>query len=100
VATFTVPPECTKVYIVLLVARMAICCQRDLGDVLGNVTGVAIEAAVCAGERVARLLIMIESPSRPTIRVVAERTVCPEAPLMMLVAVAGGARQGRILEPR
>ncbi len=87
-------------YVVVLVARMAIRCQRDLGNVLGDVASVAIEAAVCSGQRIARLRVVIEAPSLPTTRVVAERTICPQAPLMMLVPVARAARQRRVLEPQ
>ena len=87
-------------YVILLMARVAIRCQRDLGDVLGNVAGMAIEAPVCPCEQVACLRVMIKAPSRPTIRVVTERAIGPQAPLVMLVPVAGGARQRRILEPR
>ena len=64
-------------HIVLPVAPKAICCQRDLGHVLANMAGVAIEAAVRSGQRVACLRIVIEAPSRPAVRVVAERTICP-----------------------
>ena len=78
--------------VILPVTRVAIRCQCDLSNVLGNVAGVAIEVAVCPGQRVGCLRVVIKAPSRPTIRVVAERTICPQAPLMMLVPVAGGAR--------
>jgi hypothetical protein len=76
-ATFTDPPECATMYVVLLMTRIAIRCQRDLGNVLGNVAGVAIEVAVCPGQRVVCLRVVIKAPSRPTIRVMAERTICP-----------------------
>ena len=74
-ATFAVPPKRTNVYVVLLVTRIAIRCQRDLGNILGDVAGVAIEAAVRAGQRVPCLFVVIEEPSRPTIGVVAEFTI-------------------------
>jgi hypothetical protein len=63
--------------IVLLVTRIAVRRQRNLGNVLRDVAGMAIDAAVCPGQRVACLRVVIEAPSRPTIRVVAERTVGP-----------------------
>jgi hypothetical protein len=75
VATFAVPPKRTNVYVVFLVARIAIRCQGDLCDVLGDMAGVAIDAAVCPGQQVARLFVVIEAPSRPTIRIVTERTI-------------------------
>jgi hypothetical protein len=86
-------------HVVLPVTRIAVRRQHNFGNVLGDVAGVAIDAAVRADERIMRLRIVIEAPSRPTIRVVAERTICPEAPLMVLVPVAGGARQRRIFKP-
>jgi hypothetical protein len=64
-------------HIVLLVTRIAVRRQRNLGNVLRDVAGMAIDAAVCPGQRVACLRVVIEAPSRPTIRVVAERTVGP-----------------------
>jgi hypothetical protein len=57
--------------IVLAVAGVAIRRQRDLGDVPGNVAGLAIDTAVRAGQRVTRLRVVIEAPTCPTIRVVA-----------------------------
>lgn len=84
--------------IVLAVTRMAIRSQPDLGDVRGNVTGLTIEATVGAGQRVPRLGVMIEAPSRPTIRVVAERAVRTQTTVMMPVPVAGVAAQWCSLE--
>lgn len=49
VATFAGSSECATMYVVLLVARIAVRCQRDLGNVLDDVASVAIEAAVCSG---------------------------------------------------
>lgn len=63
--------------VVLAVAGIAIRRQRDLGDVPGNVAGLAINAAVRAGQGVTRLRVVIETPTCPTIRVVAERAVRP-----------------------
>jgi hypothetical protein len=85
--------------VILLMTRVAICCQRDLGDILGSMAGMAIEAPVRPRERVVRLRVMIKAPSRPTIRVVAEHAIGSQAPLVMLVGVTGGARQRRVLEP-
>ncbi len=50
-----------------------------------------------ACQRVARLRVVIKAPSRPTIRIVAERAVRAEASLMVLVAMAGDAIQRRAL---
>jgi hypothetical protein len=98
-ATFADPPECAAMYVVPLMTPVAIRCQRDLGNVLGNVAGMAIEATVRAGEGVACLRVVIKPPSRPAIGVVAERAIRSSTPLMMLVAMAGCARQRRILKP-
>ena len=49
-------------------------------------------------QRITRLRVVIKTPPRPTIGIVAERTIGAEAPLMVLVAVAGGATQRRALE--
>jgi hypothetical protein len=84
--------------VVLAVAGIAIRGQRDFGDIPGNVAGLAIETAVRPGQRVASLRIVIETPPSPTIRVVAERTVRPQASFMMLVPVAGDANQWRASE--
>jgi hypothetical protein len=80
------------------VAGIAIRRQRDLGDVPGDVAGLATDIAVCAGQRVTRLRIVIEAPPCPAIRVVAERAAWPQATFMMLVAVAGRANDRRVLE--
>jgi hypothetical protein len=84
--------------VVLAVAGIAIRGQRNFGDIPGDVAGLAIEPAVRPGQRVARLYVVIEAPPSPAIRVVAESTVCPQATFMMLVPVAGGANQWRVLE--
>jgi hypothetical protein len=62
------------------------------------VAGLAIDTAVRAGQRVARLRVVIETPTCPTIRIVAERAVRPQAAFMVLVAVAGRADERRVLE--
>jgi hypothetical protein len=87
------------VHVVLPVTPMAVRRQHNSGNVLDSVAGVAIDAAVGSRQRITRLRVVIEAPSRPPIRVVAERTICPQAPLMVLVPVAGGAHHRRILKP-
>jgi hypothetical protein len=64
------------------------------------VAGLAIEAAMRPCQWVTRLCVVIKAPPRPTIRIVAERAIRPQAPLMMLVGVAGRAIQRRFLEPQ
>ena len=84
--------------VVLAVAGIAIRGQRNLCDIFGDVAGVAIEAAVGPGQRVPRLRVVIKAPPLPTVRVVAERTVRPQAACMKLVRMAGGASQRRAFE--
>src|SRR5262249_52661065 len=99
-ATFAGPPKCTTVYVVFGVTRITVRCRRDLGDVLGSVASVTVETAVRPGQWVVCLCIVIKAPSRPTIRVVAERAIWSEAPFVMLVPVARCAREQRVLEPQ
>lgn len=87
-------------HVVLSVTPVAVGCQRDFDNVLGRVAGVAIEAAVRPGQGVTCLCIVVEAPSRPTGRAVAERTICPQTSLVMLVPVARAARERRVLEPQ
>ena len=77
VAPLAGPTECATMHVVLPVTPIAVRRQHNLGNVLDNVAGVAIDAAVCPCQRVVRLRVVIEAPSRPTIRVVAERTIGP-----------------------
>jgi hypothetical protein len=62
------------------------------------VAGLAIETAMRSGQGVSRLHIVIEAPHPPAIGIVAERTIRAQAPLMMLVAMAGGAILRRAFE--
>lgn len=77
VAPFAGPTECATMHIVLPMTRIAIRRQHNFGNVLGGVASVAIDATMCPGQRVVRLRVVIEAPSRPTIRVMAECTICP-----------------------
>jgi hypothetical protein len=77
VAPFAGPTECATMYVVLPVTPIAVRRQRNLANVLDNVAAVTIDAAVCPGQRIVCLRVVIEAPSRPTIRVMAERTICP-----------------------
>jgi hypothetical protein len=62
------------------------------------VAGVAIQTPVRPRQWVTRLRVVIKAPPRPTIRIVAERTIRAQAALMVLVAVTGRAIQRRTLE--
>ena len=50
------------------------------------------------GQGVSRLHIVIEAPHPPAVGIVAERAIRAQAPLMMLVAMAGGAILRRAFE--
>lgn len=78
-------------HVIFAMTGHAIHRQRRLGDVLGDVAGLAIEVAVGSGQRVARLGVVIKAPARPAIRVVTKRTARPQTTFMMKVAVAGFA---------
>lgn len=84
--------------VVLPMARIAIRGQLDPDDVPRNVADLAIETAVRARQREARLGIVIKAPSLPTVRIVAQRAVRPQPPLMMAIPVAGAAAHRRSLE--
>ena len=97
-AAFAYPPKRPAMRIVRAVAGVAIRRQRNLGDVPGDVAGLAVDPTVRPGQRVPRLRGMIETPPRPTTRVVAERAVWPQATFMMLVLVTGSADQWCVVE--
>ena len=61
-ATIAGPAEATMVYIILLVARIAVGGLRDFRNVLGEVASMAIEAAVCPRQGVACLCVVIKAP--------------------------------------
>jgi len=86
--------------VILTMTRVAIGRQGDLGDVFDSVARVAIETAVCPGQRVTRLRVVIKAPPRPAIRVVTEGAIRAEAASMVLIAMAGSAVQRRAFECR
>ena len=73
--------------IVRLVTRVACARKHDLRDVSRAVAGMAVEPAVCAGQRVFCLVIMVKAPTSPTVRVVAESTIISQPALVVLVLV-------------
>ena len=87
------PPERAMVHVVPAMTPIAVRTQRDRGHIPGNVARFAIEAAVRSGQRVTRLCVVIKAPPRPTIWIVAQRTVWPQAAVMMTVRVAGNTGQ-------
>ena len=76
-ATFACRPERPVMGVILAVTSHALCRQRGLYDVLLDVAGVAIEAAMGSRQRVTRLCVVIVAPTLPAIRVVTKRTVLP-----------------------
>jgi hypothetical protein len=98
VAALACLSERAVVHVVLAVTSIAIHGQSDFGNIFGNVAGVAIETAVRPRQWVTRLRVVIKAPPRPTIRIVAERTIRTQATLMMLVAVTRRTIQRRTLE--
>jgi hypothetical protein len=84
--------------IVQHVAAVAAGWQNDLGDVLDGVAGVAVETLVGPGQRVFGLGIVIEAPAGPAVRVVTERAIGAQAPLVKLVLVAARASRSGVLE--
>ena len=85
-------------HIVLAVTSVAIRGQSNFGNIFGNVAEVAIQTSVRPRQRITRLRVVIEAPPRPTIRIVAERTIRTQATLMVLVAVTGRTIQRRTFE--
>jgi hypothetical protein len=73
--------------VILTVASHAIRRQCRLCDVLGDVAGLAIEAAMGSRQRVACLCVVIVTPALPAVRVVTKRAVGSQPAFMMPVAV-------------
>src|SRR5262245_66426762 len=69
------------------VAVVAVVRQRDLGDVLGGMTGVTLQALMRSRQRIPGLCRMVEAPARPSIRVVAQAAIAAQAALVMPVFV-------------
>ncbi len=86
--------------VILPVTGIAIGRERDLGDIAGDVAGLAIKVAMRARQGITGLLVVIEAPACPAVGVVTKPAVRREAPLMMLVRMAGDAGKRRALEYR
>ena len=87
--------------IVLCVAGIAL--RRELDapgvDIL-LMTGMTFHPLMRAGERIVRLLVMIELPELPSHGLMAQGAIVAEALLVEAVLVTGGAFEGRVLEGR
>ncbi len=97
-ATFTRRSERPAMRVILAVTGHAIRRQCWLCDVLRDVAGLAIEAAMGSRQGVARLRVVVVAPALPAVRVVAKCAIRPQPAFMMPVAVAGVAIQRRALE--
>ena len=97
-ASIAGPPERALVHVVPAMTPIAVRAQRNRGHIPGNVASLAIEAAVRSCQRVARLCVVIKAPPRPTIWIVAERAVRPQATVMMTVRVARNTGRRRTFE--
>lgn len=84
--------------IILAVTRIAISRKGNLGDIPGYMARLASDASVRSGEREPRLRVVVKAPPRPAVGVVTERTIGPQAPVMMLVPMTIGTNQRRALE--
>src|SRR5271169_3465949 len=84
--------------VILAVTGHAVRRQCGLRDILRDMAGLAIEAAMGSGQRVACLGVVIKAPALPAIRVVTSCTVRPQTTFMVPVAVTGVAIQRRTLE--
>jgi len=80
------------------VAAVAAGLQDDLGHVLDGVAGVTVEALVGSCQRIFGLGTVIEAPTGPSVRVVTERAIGAQAPLVKLILVAAGASRSGVLE--
>lgn len=72
------PTERTLMDIIGFVAVVADSRQHDLCDVLGRVTGMALNPAMPTRQRIASLCVVIETPARPAIWVVTLPAIGPE----------------------
>jgi hypothetical protein len=88
VATLAHAAKAAIVHVVATVTPVAFFIEGNLDDVLDGVTAVAIEGLVSSGQREFRLLVVIEPPARPAVRVVAERAVGGQTAFVVLVRMA------------
>lgn len=75
--TFACWPKRPVMCVILAVTSQAIRRQSGLCDVLRDMAGLAIEAAVGARQGVARLRVVVIAPALPAIRVMTKRAAGP-----------------------
>lgn len=99
-AFFARTAESPVVGIILAVAAVAVCRRSYARNIGLLVASMALQGMMRARQRVARLLVVIEAPACPSVRVVTRRTIRTEPPDVMRILVAARAGAGRILERR
>lgn len=82
------------------VASVAVRWQDDFRDIFRSVAGVAVQRAVRACQWIFGLMIVVEAPTRPTIRVVAKRAIGAQPTDMVRIFVAARACNRSVLERR
>jgi len=85
-------------HVVLAVTGVTRAGGGDLRDRAQLVAGMALKRTVGPGQGVGGLLVVVETPARPAVGVVAGRAIGAQAPGVMDVLVAAGAGAGGILE--
>src|SRR6185295_10182336 len=98
VTFFARPAESSVMHVVLAVTGVTRAGGGDLRDRAQLVAGMALKRTVGPGQGVGGLLVVVETPARPAVGVVAGRAIGAQAPGVMDVLVAAGAGAGGILE--
>lgn len=98
VALVTGPAKGSAVRVVLAVTSKTGRRRRDFIFGLRRVTGFALGLAMSTGQRIFGVLVVIETPERPAVRVVAMLTCRPKLALMLSILVALGTEFWRIAE--
>ena len=98
VAFLACPPECSIMRIIPVVAAVAVGRRSHLRGIGIPVARVTLQGLMRTRQRVAGLLVMIETPMRPTVGVVTARAVGAEPADVMGIGMAARARARCILE--
>ena len=96
----TIPSEIALMRIIPGMAAKACRIEDGSCDNFDAMARVTLETLVRPGQRVPGLLVVIEAPANPAVRIVAKRAVGPKASHMVLVLVAGNASTLCVLERR
>ena len=99
-ALFTILTKTATMRIVIAVASKAGCrCCHFYGVAL-RMAGVTLQSYVFAGELELGFAVVIETPERPAVRVVAALALCPYPAFVMRILMAGGTQLRRIVVGR